>query len=236
LYGAVLVTTQWPLNAAAEIRRVGGHERMVEVLLADNGLGHPYGHPVYDPIYDAAQELGLPVAVHFGSPIWGGPSQIAAGGMPMNRFEYYAVLNQAGQHQVASLLAHGTFERFPGLRVVILETGVNWFPFVLWQIDGQYAALKRENPRLTELPSSYARRHLRLSTQPMEPGPRIKDQAELLGAVDGIEDMILFATDYPHWDTDTIGHVSRQFPADWLPRIFHDNAAALFGWASAERA
>jgi predicted TIM-barrel fold metal-dependent hydrolase len=150
--------------------------------------------------------------------------------MPMNRLEYYGVLNQPGMHHLASFLAHGVFDRFPGLRVLVLETGLNWFPWIVWQLDGHFETLRRENPWLSERPSTYLRRHVRLSTQRMEPGRRPMDQAELLGAVDGIEEMIVFSTDYPHWDADQIDYVSRHFPREWLPALFHDNALALFGW------
>ena len=58
LYGAVLVATQQPDEAAAEVRRVGAHPRMAEVLLASSGLGKPFGHPAYHAIYEAAVEMG----------------------------------------------------------------------------------------------------------------------------------------------------------------------------------
>jgi predicted TIM-barrel fold metal-dependent hydrolase len=230
LYGSVMVTTQWPEEAAREIRRIGGHDRMVEVLLADNGLGYPYGHPVYYPIYEAAEEVDLPVAVHFGAPVWGGNSQVGAGGMPMSRLDWYAVLNQPGMHHISSMLAHGVFARFPNLRFVVLEAGCNWVPWVLWQLDGQWASLKRENPQLTELPSTYFRDHVWVSTQPMEPGPKVRSQAELIASVEGLHNNICFSTDYPHWDTDSVGYVSRHFPAEWLPGMFYGNAARMHGW------
>ncbi|MFR9805278.1 amidohydrolase family protein [Pseudonocardia sp. RS010] len=230
LHGAVLVTSQWPEAAAEEIRRIGRHERMVEVLLADNGIGMPYGHPVYYPIYEAAQEMNLPVAVHFGSPVWGGPALPTSGGLPMNRMEWYTLLNQPGMHQVTSLLAHGVFERFPELRFAVLEASCNWAPWVLWQLDGQFETLRRENPYLNALPSTYLHDHLWISTQPLEPGPRPSSQADLLQTAEGLRYNICFATDYPHWDTDTVDYVSRRFPQDWLPDLFYGNAARMFGW------
>src|SRR5579863_6960707 len=64
LYGLIAVPTSWPQAGAAEILRLGGHERFVGVLLSNNGLGIPFGHPVFHPIYEAAAEVGLPILVH----------------------------------------------------------------------------------------------------------------------------------------------------------------------------
>lgn len=229
LFGGILVFAQNPVEAAAEIRRVGERPEFVEVLLGDNGAGYPLGHPLYDPIFQAAEDVGLPIAIHFGSPVWGGHAQLSAGGLPLNRLEYYAVLHQPGMHHLASFLVHGVFEKYPGLRILAMETGLNWFPWLVAQLDAHYAELKAESPLLDRLPSEYVRRHVRLSTQPMEPGPGRFDQAELLATVDGMAEMICFASDYPHWDTDEVDYVTQYFPEDWAAGIFFDNAAALFG-------
>jgi predicted TIM-barrel fold metal-dependent hydrolase len=66
LFGVVLVPCQTPEEGAAEIRRVGGHERIAAILLATAALGKTLGHPVYDPIFRAAVELGLPLVLHRG--------------------------------------------------------------------------------------------------------------------------------------------------------------------------
>ena len=234
LYGAVLVCAQLPDEAAAEIRRVGGHPRMVEVLLADNGLGLPLGHPVYHPIYDAAAELDLPIAIHFGSAIWGGGhGQMSAGGFPMTRLEYYSVLNQPGQHHVASFISNGVFEKFPGLRLVMLECGINWAPWLIWGLDAHYRELRRESQWVKRTPSEYFQEHVWLSTQPIEPGDRPEDTRALLESFEGLEDKLCFATDYPHWDSDEEDFVVRHLPPAWVPKVFHANALNLYRFESA---
>src|SRR5690606_8706768 len=62
--GSVCVNVNDPLAAAAEIRRIGGHPRMVQVVSAAGAVHHLYGHRCYDPIYEACQELDLPFAFH----------------------------------------------------------------------------------------------------------------------------------------------------------------------------
>jgi len=228
LYGALLVSEQIPTEAAAEIRRIGRHPRIMEVLLPDSGLGLPLGHPIYHPIYEAADELDLPVAIHFGVPIWGGLAQMSGGGLPMTRLEYYSVLNQAGQHHIASFITHGVFEKYPNVRLLILECGVNWAPWLFWGLDSRYHELRRESPWVKRAPSDYFYDHIWLSTQPIEPGDRVEDMRELLESFGGLEDKLCFATDYPHWDSDEDDFVARHLPADWVQKVFSENAQKLF--------
>ena len=67
LFGHILVSSSLPEEAAAEIRRIGGHPQMVAVALGTNGLGRAFGHPAYHAIYEAAAELDLPLVIQFGS-------------------------------------------------------------------------------------------------------------------------------------------------------------------------
>jgi len=227
LRGALLVCCQLPDEAAAEIRRIGEHPALSVVLLPDGGLGHPLGHPVYHPVYEAAVEQGLPVAVHFGAAIWGGLAHMSAAGLPMNRLEYYSLLNQAGMHQLSSFITHAVFDRFPGLRVILLETGFTWVPSLFWRLDSAYPQLAREGVSLQRRPSEYLADHVRVSTQPFEPGPRPRDLAELLMAFPAMEHVLCFSSDYPHWDTDEVDYLARHLPADWLPAVFYENARSL---------
>jgi hypothetical protein len=228
LYGAMIVSAQIPEDAAAEIRRVGSHPRIVEVLLPDNGIGVPLGHPAHHPIYEAAAELDLPIAIHFGLPIWGGLAQMSGGGLPMTRLEYYAVLIQAGQHHLASFITHGVFEKYPSLRLLMLECGINWAPWLFWALDTHINDLRRESPWVRRLPSEYFYDHVWLSTQPIEPGDRPQDLRQLLESFGGLEDKLCFASDYPHWDSDEDDFVARHLPKEWLSKVFYENARRLF--------
>lgn len=116
LYGAILLPTQTPEEAAKEIRRVGGHPRMVEALMLQASAGKAFGHPVYHPIYEAAVEMNVPVAVHIGgesTPLHG--LSPMASGMPNFYFEVHTQVAQGMMTHVMSLIAHGVFEEFPTL-------------------------------------------------------------------------------------------------------------------------
>ena len=229
-YGAVVACSRLPEEAAKEIRRVGDHPRIVEVLLPDGGLGQPFGHPVYHPIYEAAAEYKLPVAIHVGANSRSGIVQLNAGGLPSSTFEWYSALNQAAMHHVTSFIVHGVFEKFPALKLAVLEGGINWVPWMARQLDSAYPRLRRETPWVKKLPSEYLRNHVRFSTQPMEGPTQAKVMIESLATQEGIEDMLLFSTDYPHWDADDTSFVARRLPSAWHDKVFYQNSLATFRW------
>jgi hypothetical protein len=44
------------------------------------------------------------------------------------------------------------------------------------------------------------------------------------------DDILLFASDYPHWDADEVTSVRSRLPKSWLPKIFRENALKVFRW------
>jgi predicted TIM-barrel fold metal-dependent hydrolase len=230
LYGGVLVGTQLPDEAAAEIRRVGAHPRLVEVLLVDGGLGPPFGHPIYHPIYAAAAELELPVVVHFGSNITAALPAFCAGGAPQTALEYYPLLNQAAMHHATSLITHGVFERWPQLQVVFLECGCNWIPWLFSALDAQYPVLREESPWVRRLPSEYLRSNMTFGSQPVEAASEPRRLIDLLATIPDVQERLVFSTDYPHWDMDETDFVARHLPAEWRAPVFYENARRLYRW------
>ena len=224
LRASLVVAPQDPHGAAAEIRRLGDHPGFVQVLVS-TGSQRPYGDPFYHPIWDAAAEVGLPLAAHLGGQ--GGVNVNPTGcGPPSFFWEAHALLCETGMGHVASLIAHGVFERWPTLRFILIEAGVAWVPALLWRLDADYKALRKETPWLKRLPSEYARDHVRLTTQPLEQPADERHLQAVLEAIDG-EHTLLFASDYPHWDFDDPELV--RVPAAWRERVMSENARELYG-------
>jgi predicted TIM-barrel fold metal-dependent hydrolase len=235
IYGSLLLNTQLPSEAARDIREHGRHPRIAEALFVANGAGKPLGHPVYHPIYEAASEVGLPVAIHIGGDTFlsGSTTHTAAGGLPTTRFERHSLQMQPVQHYLASLLVHGVFEKFPDLRLIVKETAVGWLPWFFWELDAVEPILRRESSHIKRRPSDYFRKHMRVSTQPLEEPPRSDELFELLEALGGMEDILLFSTDYPHHDTDDPDHIARRLPRSWWDKVFYANALTAYGWPDA---
>jgi predicted TIM-barrel fold metal-dependent hydrolase len=235
VYGALILPTQTPEVAAAEIRRLGGHDRIVSALIMSTGMGKPFGHPVYHSIYEAAAEMNLPLTLHAGGEAVGGMNVSPIGsGMPSLYLEHH-VLNsvQGCMTHLVSLIAHGVFEKYRGLKLLLVECGVAWLPGILWRFDADYKALRAEAPWLKKAPSEYFFEHVRVTTQPLELSPQKEDMVQLMTSMGG-EDILCFASDYPHWDTDDPTYIATRLPQSWHQKVFHDNAAKFFGWPLAK--
>ncbi|MDE2517106.1 MAG: amidohydrolase [Rhodospirillales bacterium] len=212
--------------AAAEIRARAGDPNFAQVLLLTR-TAEPLGQRRYWPIYEAAQEAGLPVGIHaFG---YGG-APITVGGWPSYYIEEMVGHAQCCQAVLTSLVLEGVFERFPKLKVVLIEAGIAWAPALSWRLDKHFLRLRQELPDLKRLPSEYIRDHVWWTTQPIEePEPRrhLGEVFDWMGW-----DRVLFATDYPHWDFDDPAHALPMRMSEAQKRaIFLENARAVYGIA-----
>jgi predicted TIM-barrel fold metal-dependent hydrolase len=227
LRGSIVVATQDAERAAEEIRAFGGQPGVVQVLVPC-GARSGYGDPHYLPIFEAAVELGLPVAMHVGAEGLATNPPPTATGYPFYYLEWHTLLPEAAMSHLVSLVCHGMFERLPDLRVVIIEAGVAWLPGVLWRLDSNWKALRSEAPWVTRLPSEQVREHVRFTTQPLEQPKRKSQLHALLQAIDGMEDMLMFATDYPHWDVDQPALIEGRLPEAWREKVMSENARSLY--------
>lgn len=224
LKGSLIVAPQNPQGAAAEIRRLGGHPDIVQVLVS-SGSQRPYGDPFFHPIWEACAEVGLPLAAHLGGQ--GGLNANPIGCGPTTFFwETHALLCETGMAHVGSVIAHGVFEKWPAAKFILIECGIAWLPGILWRLDEDYRALRKETPWLRRLPSEYAHDHIRLTTQPLE---QPRTPGALWPALDdiGAADMLMFASDYPHWDFEDPTFL--RIPEDWQDRVLDANARAVYG-------
>lgn len=227
LLASVVVAPKDPQRAAEEIRRCAADRRFVQVLLLA-GTAQPLGQRAYWPVHEAAEEAGLALAVHPGV---AGPNPPSPVGWTSHHVEDYANGALAVQSQLTSLVAEGVFSRFPGLRVLLLETGVTWLPSLLWRFDKNWRALRREVPWVDRRPSEIVRERVRLSVAPFD-APRDPDAewvGRFLDRLGGV-DQLAWASDYPHWHardgaTALLAHLDDAQRA----RVLHGTAAELYG-------
>lgn len=228
LRGSIVVPYEDGDMSAAEIERVASHPGYVQVILVVR-TSAPLGHRKYWKMYEAAARHDLPIGIHFGG-AGGGP--ITGAGWPSHYIEDHGGMPQAFYAQVMSMVTSGIFELFPNLKIVLIEGGFAWLPPLMWRLDQSWKRLKEEAPLLRRLPSEYVREHFWVTTQPMEEPPQRRYFTQLLEQLN-MNDRIMFATDYPHWDFDA---PDRAFPVEPpLPlkrKFMAENARALYGLAA----
>lgn len=197
LRASIIVPHEDGQLAAAEIDRAAKDKRFVQVILTIRTM-EPLGRRKYWPMYEAAVRNDLPIGIHFGGS--GGHAYTGAG-RPSYYIEDHAGMSQSFQPQVASMVLEGVFERFPTLRIVLIEGGFAWLPPLMWRLDNAYRRLRGEVPHLRRRPSEYIREHFWITTQPMEEPTNPAHFHQLLDQL-AMPDRLIFATDYPHWDFD----------------------------------
>ncbi len=204
--------------AAEEIERMAPDRRFVQVLLLAMAE-LPLGRRQNWPIYRAAEKHGLPIGIHAGSTFRHPPSAI---GWPSYYLEDYVSQAQGFAAALNSLVTEGVFVKFPGLKVVLIESGVTWLPASLWRLDKTWRGVRAEVPWLERLPTEVVREHVRLTLQPFDAPPT---EPQLLAILEqlGSDRMLLFSTDYPHWHFDGDDALPAGLPADLARKICVDN-------------
>jgi len=223
LRSCISVPYDHPELAIAEIERWAGDERFVQVLLPAAGQ-EPFGSRKYWPVYRAAADAGLPVAFHTG-----GYTGHRGAGWPSFYLEEHAGYGVVMQMLLTSLVCEGTFAAIPNLKVVMTEGGALWAAALRWRLDDAWSQLRDEVPELDRLPSEYIHDHVWFDTQPMEEPDDPKHFLQIVEQAD-LEDRLMFATDYPHWDFDTPAQsIPRGLSKDQRAKLLAGTAIELYG-------
>jgi uncharacterized protein len=183
----------------------------------------PVHHDSYMRLYSAIEETGKPLAFHSGFH-WGDPSFLQLNrfiSMHAISFVHYSLIH------LANWVINGLPERFPKLKLVWVESGLAWVPFIMQRLDHEFMMRVCEAPMLKRLPSEYIR-EMYFTTQPLE-----KSNLNLLEATFkaiNAETQLLFASDWPHWDFDPPNAIaSIPFLSEQAKRnILGLNAARVF--------
>ena len=97
----------------------------------------------------------------------------------------------------------------------------------MWRLDMEFRSCREDVPWLTRMPSEYIKEFVRFTTQPLEVPQDPQDLVKLLSLI-GAQDILMFSSDYPHWDFDSPDFALKGFPDDWRPRIRFENARECF--------
>ena len=219
LRASIIVPIHNPELAVQEIERWAPDRRFVQVLLFAMGE-MLLGRRIYWPIHAAAAKHGLPIGIHAGSTYHHAPT---SSGWPAHRVEDYIAQSAAFEAQLLSFLAEGVFQKFTALKVVLIESGFTWLPALLWRTSKTWRGVRPEVPWIDRSPAEIIRDHVRMTLQPVDV-PK-GDAAALQRTLDhiGSDRMLLFSTDYPHWQFDGEDVLPDGLPEPLLRRLMIDN-------------
>lgn len=227
LRASIQIAAQDPEQAVAEINRLGSRPEFVQVLMPA-GARLPFGNRFYHPIYAAAEAHDLPICVHFGGEGAGIAAPPTAAGYPSYYLEMRMARPQIAMAHTVSLICEGVFEKFPKLHFLFIEMDFFWVPGLLWHMDGDWKGLRDYTPWVKKLPSEYVRENIRFGSQPMPDMPSKADLSKFLEWLRA-EDVLVFASDYPHWDWDEPSGFLKGFDPALRSRIMYENATKLYG-------
>jgi len=230
--GSLRVALNDPALAVREIEFWAGDDRFVQICMAPGTLV-PLGDPLFDPVHAAAARAGVPMGMH---PLTAPGSRLLTPvGFPTYFDEYHSEAALIAMAHLTSLVFNGTFDKFPGLRYAMIESGNAWLAPLLWKMDRHWHEFRAEYPAVRRAPSEIVAERVRVATQPLESPPRDKDLAWLLEAVD-VGDMFMYSSDYPHHDADEPDWVLKHVPDERQARIMSGTARDFYGLGPAREA
>jgi predicted TIM-barrel fold metal-dependent hydrolase len=133
------------------------------------------------------------------------------------------------QNSLASFVFGGVLERFPNIKMALIETSAGWYPTFVERLDAAFLAhrdLLTENVKLSKLPSEYLR-NLYMNFDRETEAITYRDQIGV--------DKLMFGTDYPHigsyWPYSRyyLHVLLKELPAADVHAILWGNAARLYG-------
>ena len=195
LVGLALISICDIAAAVQEIERAAklGHKGIMIALSPP--AGRPYSSPEYDPIWAKAQELGLPIVLHA---ITGADeSRLSIAYWNPEMTIYPVIRHHEMERTLAHVLCSGVLERFPRLKLISAENGIDWLPPSLARMDramtfGTRALQVNVWPtQLSLKPSEYFRRQVYIG---FIDEPEAVPMRHQIGV-----DNLLWASDYPHF-------------------------------------
>jgi predicted TIM-barrel fold metal-dependent hydrolase len=229
LVGQTVIPTTGVDDAVDELERgmAIGHRGAVISTFPNGGLDP---QPEDDRFWALAEEATHPVAIHIGSFLRSVPP--AVHDLRSRAFLATAGASKAGGHSIpvaSDLVFSGIFERFPGLRVLLVEANIGWIPTLCEQLDDMFLRYRWFTgiaEQMTDVPSRLVHRNVWATFVVDTVGVELRHRMNLAH--------LLWSSDYPHTASDwpnsrvTIERNFRGVPASEVERMLHTNAKELY--------
>ena len=188
-----------------------------------------YDNAEYEPFWAAAQDLNMPLSLHTATRREGrsrgaGPRSVRDASDRANKVFWPAT-------SLCDMIFSGVFDRYPSLKVAIVEFELAWVPHLLGTMDYTYVERQKEASyrfKGDTLPSDVFHSNVYLSFQEDAVGIRLRD---IIGV-----DNIMWGSDYPHAEStfprsrEIIDTIMEGVPQAERSRMVGGNAARLYGF------
>ncbi len=217
-------------SAVTEVERVvADHGKAFALPLLPREAGAPpYWDTSYDPLWEILSETGVPLSMHVG-----GSSYLMGTVMPEDPTPFKGIFQSLPPIFMAECVADwcvsGVLERWPGMRVVLVEAGIGWIPYMLERLDTMVENHGWDTfpgKAISEKPSFYWHRNMAATFEQDLAGIRLLDLI-------GIENL-MWATDYPHPDStwprsqEILQEHFKDLPQDQVEMIASGNVSRMY--------
>ncbi len=229
LIGQAIMPTTGIDDAIAELEfAIASGHRGAVISSLPSGSFEPT--PEDDRFWARAEEAGFPIAIHIGSFC----AATARKHMTWSSLAFVgtAALTKAGGQTlpvVCDILFSGIFQRFPALKIVLVESNIGWIPTLLEQIDDMFLRYRWYTGAVNEqktMPSTIFFRNFWATFMVDTVGMELRHRMNV--------DHLMWSTDYPHSGTDwpnsrlTIERVFRDVPRAEVKKMLHSNCKQLY--------
>jgi predicted TIM-barrel fold metal-dependent hydrolase len=229
LLGHGLIPT-WDIDVAVnELRRCRHLGLRGAIIWTSPPMSDSFFDRRYDGLWAAASELHMPVSLHT---LAGRreSAEISRFGSTVESTFYFGFRTRDElQRSLCELIAGGVFERFPELRVIGAEGGINYAAVMEQRLDSGFRSFwGRLDHGLRLLPSEYFRRNVYLTY--------ISDPIGLNNVRFTGADHFMWSGDYPHgaasWP-NSVETITREcadvgLGAETIKKLTLDNVASLY--------
>jgi predicted TIM-barrel fold metal-dependent hydrolase len=216
-----------PIGSAAELERAVADGCRGGFVAPYTHSQKAHGHPDHDALWSRAAELGVPMALHpTFEPFWAAPVRFKRIGMA-REFFYNVMLKQGVQQAFLSMIALGALDRFPNLKLGILEAGAGWIGSFLDRADAVADTATGRSLGMKKAPGDYFREQCFISADP--------DERAVSYVIDPIgAECFMWATDYPHPDhpgtwAAALERMVEPLSPDTRAKVLGGNVARIYG-------
>ena len=188
-----------------------------------------YDNSEYENFWAAAQDLNMPLSLHTGTRREGRTrgaegDHIRDASSRATKVFYPAL-------SLCDMIFSGVFERYPALKVAVVEFELSWAPYLLTSMDYTYLERNEEASYRFKndlLPSDFFHSNVYLSFQEDDLGIRMRD-------VIGVDSM-MWGSDYPHSEStfpkslEILDQILDGVPQEERDKIVGGNVARLYNF------